>query len=240
MVLSMYGAREVDEHTAPELYAIVRELAGAAGLPMPQRLHRREPAAQRLRHRPQSRACRGRASRPALLARVSDEELAGVLAHELAPCEEPRHADHDHHRDDRRRHLHAGQFRLLLRRPAAIRWDGRRLPWLIVLAPIAAMLVQMAISRTREFEADEARRRICGHPLWLAAALAQHRSIGAHEIAEPPGRRQSRHGAYVHHQSAAWRTIAGLFASHPPRRSASRGCGPWPGAARRREAGPWG
>ena len=90
-----------------------------------------------------------------------------------------------------------------------------------LLAPIAAMLVQMAVSRTREFEADRMGAEISGRPLWLASAL-QHIESGAAQIDNPAGRRQSRHRAHVHHQSAAWRRSRDCSQAIPRRRNASR------------------
>ena len=108
-----------------------------------------------------------------LLARVNDEELAGVLAHELGHVKNHDTLTMTIDGDHRRRRLDAGQFRLLLRRTAATAIRSGLIGMLLVtlLAPIAAMLVQMTISRTREFEADRASAEITGRPLWLASAL---------------------------------------------------------------------
>ncbi len=90
-----------------------------------------------------------------------------------------------------------------------------------ILAPVAAMLVQMAISRTREFEADREGAEISGRPLWLASALSKiERAAGA--IPNPEGAGQSGDGAYVHHQPAAWRQLVELFAEPSLDRGARR------------------
>ena len=90
----------------PSYYGIVRELAQRAGLPMPRVYVMNKPAAERLRDRPQPEHAAVCAS-TGLLEMLSREELTGVLAHELTPRQEPRHADHDGGRHHRRRHLHA-------------------------------------------------------------------------------------------------------------------------------------
>ena len=87
---------------------------------------------------------------------------------------------------------------------------------MVILAPIAAMLVQMAISRTREYAADDLGARIAGRPDWLASALAQARSGGARDP-ERGGRAQSRDRAHVHRQSAE-RAAAWTTCSRPIRR----------------------
>ena len=97
------------------IYAIVRELAARAGLPMPKvyLIDNPQPNAFATGRNPQNAAV---AATTGLLERLTRDEVAGVMAHELAHVEEPRHADHDDHRDACRRDLHARQFRLLLRR----------------------------------------------------------------------------------------------------------------------------
>ena len=143
-----------------------------------------------------------------LLGQVNQEELAGVLAHELG---------HVKHRDTLTMTITAvmaGAISMLANMAFFMGGErGRNNPLgfvgvllVTLLAPIAAMLVQAAISRSREFEADRAGAEITGRPLWLAERLGAHRRRRAQDR-QLSRRRQSRHGAYVHHQSAAWRDV---------------------------------
>lgn len=171
MVLSMHGAREVDSHSAPELVAMVRELAGRAGMPVPRVyiLETDQPNAFATGRDPANAAV---AVTRGLLRALPREEIAGVIAHELA---------HIRNRDTLIMTVtatFAGAISLLANFALFFRSDDRNNPLgligtiaLMILAPIAAMLVQMAISRTREYEADRVGAEICGQPLWLAAAL---------------------------------------------------------------------
>jgi len=181
MVLSMYGAQVVDEQSAPELVHLVRVLAGNAGIPMP-RVH--------IAQNPQPNAfATGRDPAHAavcvttgILERLSEEELAGVLAHELA---------HVKNRDTLTMTITAtlaGAISMLANFAFFFggRSGDRRNPLgpfggilIMILAPLAAMLVQMAISRTREFEADRVGALISGRPLWLASALQRISSSAA-------------------------------------------------------------
>ena len=98
----------------------------------------------------------------------------------------------------------------------------------MIVAPLAAMLVQMAISRTREYSADRRGAEICGHPLWLASALDK---IAANGRAHPQSRcrAQSRDGASLHHQSAVGRAHGqSVLDPSRTRRTASRRCRRWP------------
>ena len=176
MVLSMYGAHEVDQHSAPDLFHLVAELAGRAGLPMPRVfvMDEAQPNAFATGRNPQNAAV---AVTTGLMQSLSREELAGVIAHELAHIK-----NHD---------------TLLMTITATIAGaismvaqfgmffggnrDNNSGPGIIgsiammILAPLGAMLVQMAISRTREYAADDLGARICGQPMWLASALGQDR-----------------------------------------------------------------
>lgn len=168
-LLSMYGARAVSEADAPALVHLVRQLSGRAGLVMPKVfvVDNPQPNAFATGRNPEHAAV---CVTSGLLNSVSHEELAGVLAHELG---------HVKHRDTLTMTIAAaiaGAVSMLA--DFAFR-EGRRgnplgilgmLPAML-LAPIAAVLVQMAISRSREFEADRAGAEISGRPLWLASAL---------------------------------------------------------------------
>jgi heat shock protein HtpX len=173
MVLSMTGAHEVDERTAPEFVGLVRELAGRAGLPMPRvyLIDEEQPNAFATGRNPENAAV---AASTGLLRRLSREEVAGVMAHELA---------HVKNRDTLTMTITAtiagaismlAQFGLFFGGSRDNNNGGLGIIGTlatIILAPLAAMLVQMAISRTREYAADRMGGEISGNPLALASAL---------------------------------------------------------------------
>src|SRR5579872_3460328 len=170
VLLSMYGARQVDAASAPDLYAIVERLSRQAGLPMPKVFiaENPQPNAFATGRNPEHAAV---CATTGLLARLNNEELAGVIAHELS---------HVKNRDTLTMTITAvmaGAIGMLAN--FAFFMGGRRNPLGLIgvllvtlLAPIAALLVQSAISRSREFEADRAGAELTGRPLWLANALA--------------------------------------------------------------------
>ena len=171
-VLRMHGAVAVDEETAPELVDMVQQLADNAGLPMPAVyiIETDQPNAFATGRNPQNAAV---AASRGLLDRLSYEEVAGVMAHELA---------HIENRDTLIMTITAtiaGAISILGNIAFFIRGDGRSpfgaLGYIValVVAPVAAMIVQMAISRTREYAADRRGGEICGEPEWLASALAK-------------------------------------------------------------------
>lgn len=172
LVLRMHQAREVDARTAPEYYAIVRELATRAQLPMPRVyiLDEDQPNAFATGRNPDNAAV---AATRGLLRMMSREEVAGVMAHELA---------HIKNRDTLTMTITAtlaGAISMLANF-AFLFGRNRQNPLGIVgvilamiVAPLAAMIVQMAISRTREYSADRLGAEICGQPMWLANALAK-------------------------------------------------------------------
>ena len=170
MVLRMYGARQVDSRTAPALYGIVAQLARQADLPMPKVfiIENPQPNAFATGRNPENASV---AATTGLLRLLSQEEIAGVMAHELAPVR---------NRDTLIMTITAtvaGALSMLAN--FALFFGGNRdnplgfvgTLLVMILAPIAAMIVQMAISRGREYEADRIGAEICGRPLWLAAAL---------------------------------------------------------------------
>jgi len=214
MVLSMYGARQVDEASAPDLTRIVRQLSEKDGLPMPKVYiaENDQPNAFATGRNPQHAAL---CVMTGLLNRVSKEELAGVLAHELS---------HVKNRDTLTMTIVAtiGGAIGMLANFAFFFGGGRRNNPLgvlgaiavAILAPIAAMLVQMAISRSREFEADRSGALLSGRPLWLASALQRIES--AAEVVENPEAEANPATAHMFiinplHGGG----ISSLFASHP-------------------------
>lgn len=168
-VLSMHGAREVDARTAPDLVGMVAELAERAALPMPKVyiIESDQPNAFATGRNPANAAV---AATTGLLNRLSREEVAGVMAHELA---------HIKNYDTLLMTITAtiaGAIGLLAN--FGLFFGGRDRPMgalgallLAILAPLAAGIVQMAISRTREYKADALGAEICGQPMWLASAL---------------------------------------------------------------------
>ena len=217
MVLSMHGAQEVDERSAPELFGIVRNLAARAGLPMPRVyvMDNPQPNAFATGRNPEHSAV---AVTTGLLDHMGREELSGVLAHELA---------HIRNRDTLTMTITAtiagaismlGQFGMLFgghrdnNNHGGLGMIGTLA--MVILAPIAAMLVQMAISRTREYAADEAGARITGQPQWLASALVKLEQA-AHAI---PNQDAERNPATAHMfivNPLTGHGMDNLFATHP-------------------------
>ncbi|HXC57589.1 MAG TPA: zinc metalloprotease HtpX [Rhizomicrobium sp.] len=213
VLLSMYGAREASEATAPGLLHLVRQLAGQAGLPMPKVyiVEAEQPNAFATGRNPEHAAI---CVTSGLLARVSQEELAGVVAHELG---------HVKHRDTLTMTITAtiaGAVSMLANF-ALFFGGGRRgvlgfagLLLVSILAPLAAMLVQMAISRSREFDADREGAEISGRPLWLASALQKiDRAAAATDNPEAAANPATAHMFIVNPLHGGG--LSGLFASHP-------------------------
>ena len=181
IVLKMYKAREISRLEDPELYDIVSELAKRAGLPMPKVYvcPQTTPNAFATGRNPKHAAV---AVTQGIRRILSREELAGVLAHELA---------HVQHRDILIGSIAAVIAGAITFLASMARWafifggiggssrdsrgEGNILASIImmVLAPLAAMLIQMAISRSREYAADASGAEISGNPLWLASALGK-------------------------------------------------------------------
>jgi heat shock protein HtpX len=215
MVLSMYGAHQVDRNSAPDLYNLVAELAGRANLPMPRvfLMDEAQPNAFATGRNPENAAV---AVTVGLMQQLSREELAGVIAHELA---------HIKNHDTLTMTITAtiagaigmiAQFGMFF----GGNRDSNHGPGIIgsiammILAPLAAMLVQMAISRTREYAADNLGARICGNPMSLASALSRIENA-AHQV---PNMDAERNPATAHMFIINPLTGSGmdnLFATHP-------------------------
>jgi heat shock protein HtpX len=212
MLLRMYGARAVDSQSAPELVHLVEQLSRKAGLPVPKVyiVDQAQPNAFATGRNPQHAAvCVTRG----LLARVNDEELAGVLAHELSHVK-----NHDTLTMTITATI-AGAVSMLA--SFAFFMGGRRNPLgfvgvllVTLIAPFAAMLVQMAVSRTREFEADHSGAELSGRPLWLASALRRIEA-GAEAIDNPAADANPATAHMFIVNPLAGSGPSGLFASHP-------------------------
>lgn len=215
MVLSMNRAVEVDEKNAPEYYAIVQALAKQAGLPMPKTylIDNPQPNAFATGRNPENAAV---AASTGLLQRLSHEEVAAVMAHELA---------HVQHRDTLTMTIVAtlagaismlGNFAFFL---GGNRDNNNSFGFVgvlvaMIVAPFAAMIVQMAVSRTREYEADRRGAEICGNPLWLASALNKI-ARGAEQI---PNEDAERNPAMAHLfiiNPLHGERMDNLFSTHP-------------------------
>ncbi|WP_112311086.1 zinc metalloprotease HtpX [Pseudogemmobacter bohemicus] len=170
-VLRMTGARAVDERSAPDLVGMVNQLADAASMPRPKVyiMETDQPNAFATGRNPANAAV---AATTGLLGSLSREEIAAVMAHELA---------HIKNRDTLTMTVtatFAGAIAVLANFGMFFGSSGRDRPGgmigtlaLMILAPMAAGIVQMAISRSREYEADRIGAEICGRPDWLASAL---------------------------------------------------------------------
>ena len=215
LVLSMHGAHEVDERTAPDLVRLVRELAQRAGLPMPRvyLMDNPQPNAFATGRDPQHAAV---AATTGLLQMLSRDEIAGVIAHELA---------HVRNRDTLTMTITAtiaGAISMLAQ--FGLFFGGHRddnhgagligTIAMVILAPIAAMLVQMAISRTREYAADELGARISGRPDALASALVKI-SGAAQQIENPTAERSPATAHLFIVNPLTGHRMDNLFATHP-------------------------
>lgn len=217
IVLKMYKAVEVDPQRSQGVvrrYAeMTSELAHRAGMPQPKIyvIENPQPNAFATGRNPENAAV---AATTGLLEMLSDEEVAGVMAHELA---------HVKNRDTLTMTVTAtiaGAITMLAN--FALFFGGRRegaggligALAIMFLAPMAAGLVQMAISRTREYEADKIGAEICGQPLWLASALAKI-SNGAARIVNDTAERHPATGQLMIINPLHGKGADNLFSTHP-------------------------
>jgi len=215
MVLRMHGAREVDKQSAPEFYGMIEDLSRRAGLPMPKVyvMDNPQPNAFATGRNPENAAV---AATTGLLQLLNRDEIAGVMAHELA---------HVRNRDTLVMTVTAtiaGAIAMLAN--FGMFFGGGRsrdnpfgvigVILMVFLAPLAAMIVQMAISRTREYGADRGGAEISGKPLALASALekisgAAHRVVNDSAEANPA----TAHLFIINPLSGA--RMDNLFSTHP-------------------------
>ncbi len=247
VVLRMYSAEEISREQAPGLYEMIEQMAGRAGLPMPKVyvIDEDQPNAFATGRNPENAAV---AATSGLLHRLSREEVAGVMAHELA---------HIKNRDTLTMTITAtlaGAIGILANIASfqMLFGGGRNNPLgfvgvllTLVLAPLAATMVQMAISRSREYKADALGAEICGEPLWLANALADLSRSAAQIDNQHAERNPATAHMFIVNPLHA-RSIDGLFATHPPmeerirrlRAMAGNRSSSFAGGLRR--SGPWG
>jgi heat shock protein HtpX len=219
IVLSMYRARAVSEAEAPELYSIVHNVALRAGIPMPRVyiIPEEAPNAFATGRNPEHAVV---AVTEGILRMMSREELEGVLAHEIS---------HVKNRDILISSVAAALAGVVMMLANMARWaaifggyggrdregEGGGMIGLLltmILAPIAALLIQMAISRSREYQADASGAKTIGNPLALASAL--DKLSRANEIAPMDVRPETAHMFIINPLSG--RSLASLFSTHPP------------------------
>jgi len=219
IVLAAYGARPIDEATAPRLYAIVHRLATRAGIPMPRvyLIPSETPNAFATGRNPQHAVV---AVTEGILRILDEEELEGVLAHELS---------HVKNRDVLISTVaatlagaitylaHMAQWAAMFGGRSRDDDEGGSNPiamiLLAVLAPIAAMLVQMAVSRSREFQADATGARVAGRPWGLAKAL-EKLQMANQAMPMADATPATAHLFIVNPLSG--QTLMRLFSTHPP------------------------
>jgi heat shock protein HtpX len=217
VVLAMYRAKEVTEAEAPELYSIVRSLAQKAGMPMPRVyiIHQEQPNAFATGRSPKHAAV---AVTTGIMRLLSPEELAGVIGHELA---------HIKHRDILISTIAATIAGAISYLAQMAQWALIFGGWhrdddegghpivallMMIIAPIIALIVQMAISRSREFAADEGGARIAGNPRFLANALRKLQ--WAAEKIPMNANPATSHMFIVNPLSG--KSMIKLFSTHPP------------------------
>jgi heat shock protein HtpX len=235
IVLRMYNAVEVDERNAPDYYRIVAQLADRAQIPMPRVyvIESDQPNAFATGRDPAHAAV---AATTGLLDRLTHEEVAGVMAHELG---------HVKNRDTLIMTITAtiaGAISMLANfalffgggdnRNNPLGWVGTIA--LVILAPLAAMLVQMAISRTREYAADREGAELSGHPLWLASALEKLHNF-SRRIDNPQAEANPATAHLFIVNPLHGRSMDNLFSTHPSMENRIRRLREMAGVA-----GPWG
>lgn len=213
MVLSMHGAHEVDERSASDLVRLVAELAGRAQLPMPKvyLMDNPQPNAFATGRDPQHAAV---AVTTGLMQSLNREELAGVIAHELAHIK-----NHDTLIMTITATI-AGAISMIAQFGMFFGGNRENGPGIIgslammILAPLSATIVQMAISRTREYSADNMGARICGQPMWLASALVKIDNA-AHQIPNMDAERSPATAHMFIINPLSGQGMDNLFSTHP-------------------------
>lgn len=219
MVLKAYDAKQVDENSAPQLYNLVAKLAQNADLPMPRVyiINSDVPNAFATGRNPENAAI---AVTTGIMNVLDYNEISGVLGHELA---------HVKHRDILISTVAASIAGVISMIANIAQWaaifgtrsddedNGGILGTLftIIVAPLAAMLIQMAISRSREYDADKTGGEICGNPLYLASALEKIEYYAQHSAPLHDASPATAHMFIINPLENAKVTLKGLFSTHP-------------------------
>lgn len=220
IVLKSYDAREVTETDAPQLYNIVKTLAQNAKLPMPRVyvINTDVPNAFATGRNPDHAAV---AVTTGLMNTLDYNELSGVLGHELA---------HVKHRDILIGTIAASMAGVISLVADIVQWgaifgtrssdndnNGGMVGFLVtvIVAPIAAMLIQMAVSRSREYDADKTGGEICGNPMYLAKALEKIEFYAQRNAPMPQAGTATAHMFIINPLENSTKTLKNLFSTHP-------------------------
>ena len=217
MVLKAYDAREVSEADAPQLYNIVKNLAQKADLPMPKVciIDSDVPNAFATGRNPDHAAV---AVTTGIMKVLDYNEISGVLGHELA---------HVKHRDILTGTIAASMAGVISMIANIVQWgaifgsrdndNGGILGTIatIILAPLAASIIQMAISRSREYDADKTGGEICGNPMYLASALEKIEYYATHSAPLENSSTATAHMFIVNPLENSGKMLKNLFSTHP-------------------------
>ncbi|MBQ7198190.1 MAG: zinc metalloprotease HtpX [Selenomonadaceae bacterium] len=218
IVLKMYSANEISESEAPQLYNLVAKLANKAKLPMP-RVYVIEsgvPNAFATGRNPDHAAV---AVTTGIMQALDYNELSGVLGHELA---------HVKHRDILIGTIAAAMAGVISMIGSIVQWgaifgtrddddNGGLIGTLaaIIIAPLAASIIQMAISRSREYDADKTGGEICGNPLYLASALEKIERFTMNSAPIANASESTAHMFIINPFDGTKKFLKGLFSTHP-------------------------
>ena len=218
IVLKSYNAREVSKSDAPQLYEIVSKLAQNADLPMPRVyvIDTDVPNAFATGRNPDHAAV---AVTTGLMKALDYNEISGVLGHELA---------HVKHRDILIGTIAAAMAGVVSMVANIVQWgailgtrsddeNGGIIGTLatIIIAPIAATLIQLAVSRSREYDADKTGGEICGNPMYLANALEKIEYYAQHTAPMPQAGTATAHMFIINPLENSKKTLKNLFSTHP-------------------------
>ena len=219
IVLKMYNAREVSEADAPQLWGIISKLAKNAELPMPRVyiIDTNVPNAFATGRNPDHAAV---AVTTGIMKALDYNEISGVLGHELA---------HVKHRDILIGTIAAAMAGVISMAANIVQWgaifgtrsddddNGGIVGFLatIILAPIAATLIQLAVSRSREYDADKTGGEICGNPMYLADALEKIEYYAKNNAPLPQAGTATAHMFIINPLENSKKTLKNLFSTHP-------------------------